>query len=306
MIASVSILIPTYNNPCYELVREIHRQAEGIHGLRYEILVADDVSTDKQRMAANDKIEEMTNCRLIRRKGHLGGAGNRNQLAKEAQFDWLLFLDCHVMPSTSNLIYNYITQADDADIVCGGITIEQPSYDADSNLRYLYEKALLEQHFTVSQQQMSFLQLHYNNLFIKKSIVERIPFLDFGTYGYSGVIYYKKLKENDIAIKAINNPICLVRMEPNAIYVAKEEEAIRTLHNNKEVLKGYSHTLRRAERLSRMHLKALTRVFFELFHERIKDNLLGEKPSLVMFKIYKLGYFYHLEKLSEKESRNKH
>ena len=51
MINSLSILIPTYNNECLELVRDLQAQASilsSTNDLEYEILVADDGSTDKK------------------------------------------------------------------------------------------------------------------------------------------------------------------------------------------------------------------------------------------------------------------
>ena len=43
-IRSLSILIPTYNDPCFELVDTLRHQAEAT-GISYEIIVADDGST---------------------------------------------------------------------------------------------------------------------------------------------------------------------------------------------------------------------------------------------------------------------
>ncbi len=42
----LSILIPTFNDVCTTLVTTLHEQAE-TRGIVFEILVADDVSTDK-------------------------------------------------------------------------------------------------------------------------------------------------------------------------------------------------------------------------------------------------------------------
>lgn len=50
MINSLSILIPTYNNVCLELVRDLQAQASILsseNDFEYEIIVADDGSTDK-------------------------------------------------------------------------------------------------------------------------------------------------------------------------------------------------------------------------------------------------------------------
>ena len=65
MINSLSILIPTYNNVCLELVRDLQAQASilsSTNDLEYEILVADDGSTDKNTIEKNREINELNHC----------------------------------------------------------------------------------------------------------------------------------------------------------------------------------------------------------------------------------------------------
>ena len=68
MINSLSILIPTYNNVCFELVKTLQAQAALLSDFEYEILVADDGSTDLSTITANRKINEIENCRYIERE----------------------------------------------------------------------------------------------------------------------------------------------------------------------------------------------------------------------------------------------
>ena len=64
----LSILIPTYNDACTQLVSDLQRQAERLGMERYEIVVADDGSTD----ATLDYIESFNDSRIriIRSGGH--------------------------------------------------------------------------------------------------------------------------------------------------------------------------------------------------------------------------------------------
>lgn len=68
MINSLSILIPTYNNVCFELVKTLQAQTALLSDFEYEILVADDGSTDLSTITANRKINEIENCRYIERE----------------------------------------------------------------------------------------------------------------------------------------------------------------------------------------------------------------------------------------------
>ena len=54
---SLSILIPTFNDECHALVSALALQAQAVEGLQWEILVADDGSTDAHVVAANKEIE---------------------------------------------------------------------------------------------------------------------------------------------------------------------------------------------------------------------------------------------------------
>ena len=86
MINSLSILIPTYNNVCLELVRDLQAQASilsSTNDLEYEILVADDGSTDKNAIEKNRKINELNNCRYIERKENIGRAAIRNHTQRQ-------------------------------------------------------------------------------------------------------------------------------------------------------------------------------------------------------------------------------
>ena len=111
MINSLSILIPTYNNVCLELVRNLQAQASILsseNDFEYEIIVADDGSTDKNTIEKNCEINELDNCRYIERKENIGRAAIRNFLAKEAKYLWLLFLDSDLKLDNSDFIRNYM------------------------------------------------------------------------------------------------------------------------------------------------------------------------------------------------------
>ena len=51
----ISILIPTYNGICLTLVQALHQQAEALP-ISYEIIVADDGSTQQSTILANRTI----------------------------------------------------------------------------------------------------------------------------------------------------------------------------------------------------------------------------------------------------------
>ena len=113
MINTLSILIPTYNNVCVELVKSLQAQASLLYSssdslsssseslsssshFEYEILVADDGSTDERTIEGNRIINTLPHCRYIERKENVGRAALRNFLAREAKYTWLLFIDSNM------------------------------------------------------------------------------------------------------------------------------------------------------------------------------------------------------------------
>ena len=97
MKQELSILIPTYNTKCAGLVKALHRQAMQIEGLKFEILVADDGSTNQKTTTENNReISMLPHCSYLIRPTNSGRAAIRNYLAQSASSEWLLFIDCDV------------------------------------------------------------------------------------------------------------------------------------------------------------------------------------------------------------------
>ena len=92
----LSILIPTYNDVCMPLATSLQRQAETL-GTNYEIIVADDGSTDQDTILQNRSINSLPHCRYVERKENVGRAAIRNFLANEASHPFLVFIDAIFM-----------------------------------------------------------------------------------------------------------------------------------------------------------------------------------------------------------------
>ncbi len=104
----LSILIPTYNTPCLTLVQTLQQQCqENIPG-KYEIIVADDASTNQTTKRLNNQIPNIPHCKILQNKHNQGRAQIRNQLAQTAKYQWLLFIDADMNITQHNYIQNYI------------------------------------------------------------------------------------------------------------------------------------------------------------------------------------------------------
>jgi len=291
---NISILIPSYNDICLPLVEQLKAQAACIDGLQYEILVGDDGSTSEEVLAKNREIAKIENCRFIERGINSGRAAIRNFLAKEAKYEWLVFLDCEVEP-TESLIHDYAESTSLADVVCGGVKIGGNANELKNNLRYLYEKSMEPSYTANERNKRGYYSFRTTNFMIRKAAIDAIPFNEeMKTYGYEDVVFGKSLKTNNFKIEHIDNAVSMYKYETNKRFVEKTEEALRTLSTFAEEIGDYSPILNINKSLREYHLLGAARFCFRQINKKLRINLCGENPKLLCYKLYKLGYFVNL------------
>lgn len=289
-MAGISVLIPTYNQPCLELVSQLQAQLEQA-AVPYEIIVADDGSTDERTVEANLGIATLVHCQYIIRKENAGRAVIRNFLAQEAQYDLLLFIDSDMSLVDDQYIRRYLA-ADCDTVVDGGVRIVGDEDEWRGNLRYLYEKAEEPHHTAPERQRTPYQHLHTANLLIRRELMLKYPFDErFRHYGYEDVLLGKTLRRHRVAIRHIDNPLGFSTFETNADFVAKTEEGLRTLYEFREDLRGYSRLLTLVSGIHIPLVKSMIRWMHRLAGPAVRRNLCSTHPRLFLFKLYKLGYY---------------
>jgi glycosyltransferase involved in cell wall biosynthesis len=281
----LSVLIPTYNDVCITLVKALQQQAASL-GINYEIIVADDGSTDVEAIEKNRLINHIEHCRLIERSENCGRAAIRNFLASQAHYSWLLFIDSDMVICRDDFLQRYI-QSEGYDVVDGGVSIGKV---IAGNLRSIYEKAS-ERHFTAEKRsQSTYRDFHTANFMIRRDLMLRHPFDErFRRYGYEDVLFGKTLEQQGIPILHLDNPLSFEVFESNADFIRKTEEGLQTLHQFRDELKGYSRLLAHAQRLS--PVLPFIRLWHRLFRAIERRHLTGKHPTLFIFNVYRIGYF---------------
>ena len=117
----------------------------------------------------------------------------------------------------------------------------------------------------------------------------------FRHYGYEDVFFGKVLRQHKIPILHIDNPLGFCTFENNADFVAKTEEGLRTLHQFRDDLRGYSRLLTFVSGIHLPVVLSVIRLLHRLFGAAERRNLCGNNPSLTVFKYYRLGYFLTLK-----------
>ena len=291
---SLSVLIPTYHCSCLPLVEQLHKQLEQT-AIPYEIIVGDDGSTDTATIQANQPINDLPHCQYIVRTENTGRAAIRNFLAQTAQYEFLLFIDSDMTIVSETFIQHYLA-ADCQTVVDGGITVCGDPVELKGNLRYLYEQAEAPHHTATERQHSPHQHIHTANLLIRRDLMLQYPFDErFRHYGYEDVLLGKTLQRHHIPILHIDNPLGMGTFETNAAFVAKTEEGLRTLHTFRNELRGYSRLLTLVSGIHLSIVKDLIRLWHQVFGKTERRNLCGSRPSLWVFKLYRLGYYLSLK-----------
>lgn len=287
MIGSLSILIPCCNCDCTTLVNELARQCSVIQSFRYEIIIADDGSTDTTLIITNRALEAVPNVYYKALPKSRNRSAMRNRLASLASYEWQLQINANVRITRMSFILDYISVTSAAKVVCGSTSALLDK----TNLRAKYEYAFHQKN-NINNAATYFRNtncLYHDSVFRIAKYDESID-----GYGYEDLVFGNELRRQDIEILCIDNPVEYSSLESNASYLAKTEEALRTLKSLEPQLSTSSLLIKTANRLSRFHLSPIIRFWHTCLSGIERRNLCGSHPSLRIFALYKLGYYLTL------------
>ncbi len=192
-----------------------------------------------------------------------------------------------MMPS-EGFVATYVENMGKADVVVGSLKVEKDSVDK-SNLRCLNELRA-ERAFSVSKRnERPYKNFHSGNFMASRQTMLENPFReDMKTYGYEDTLFGKGLADRHVSIVHIDNPLLFVRFESNGRFLEKTEEALRTLYDYRQELKGYSALLRLVDGLQRHHLLWITVWINRLTSTAVKRRLMGKRPSLFLYNVFRV------------------
>ncbi len=291
----LSILIPTYNYNTYPLVLNLHQQATKLE-IDFEIIVMDDCSTET--IKENGLLDNLSNAMFIKLSENLGRSAIRNKLASIAKHNWLLFLDADVMPISNNFLRKYIDTIQNHDVVFGGISYEPNTTEKSSlRLKYGLERESISLNSRLELPYSSFTSA---NFILKREIFNRFGFKElYKTYGYEDTLFAFDLKENNIKINHIDNPVFHLGVESNPVFLNKSLESLQTLSylmNNDFLDPSHTSITRTFKLISKLSLSPLFGLIYKKLKPKFEKHLLSAKPNLTIFDLYRLCYLCHLEK----------
>lgn len=296
----LSILIPTYNYNCTQLVFDLHHQATDL-SINFEILVADDASPDESKNN-NRIINTLDNCQFIELTENVGRSRIRNLLGKQAKYDNLLFMDCDGGIKNENFLRKYLEAGTEADVIIGGLCNPDKLPDPSVSLRYFYEKANYKKRSLTERNKNPYSQFTTFCFLIKKEIFLSIKFDETITkYGHEDTLFGAELQKRKISMKHIDNPLCHLGLESNEAYLRKVRISIETLLSNQKNLKEHSHLFIAYNKLKKFKMQAFLLPLFNIFRSTLEKNLLSHTPNMKFFALYKLGYLCYLDKQKDSQ-----
>ena len=292
----LSILVPVYNYNVYPLVVELRKQCMEC-GLVFEILCQDDAST--QHNSQNNSIQFLTNCSFVELPENIGRSKIRNLLASKSNYDWLLYVDCDTFPKNSDFISNYINQINLSinKVFFGGIVYTKDKPDKDQLLRWLFGQKR-EAIALPERKKNPYKTTFVSNILIKKTIFDIFSFDEtISKYGYEDFAFIQTLKLENVEIEHIENPVYHLNLETSSLFLSKTKTALETLlfiSKTNSKIDIDSKIIKTHKMLCDLRINLWIAKLFQKLQLRLEQHLTSEKPSLLAFDCYKIGYFCNL------------
>lgn len=251
----------------------------------------------KEAFKSNHRnLSHLDRVKYIELEQNIGRSAIRNRLGKTARFDYLLFLDCDSAVVTSKYIQNYLDHLHPATVLYGG-RVYSARVPTDPTLFFHWKYGTKREAIAAKwRQSKPYHGFMTNNFIIPRVIFQRILFDEsIRYYGNEDTLFGLALKQEQIVIEHLENPLEHLGLEPNEVFLQKSEQALQNL----AMLYQKRHfretrLLQVYDLLRNLRLEGFFLFFFTAYKELIRRHLLSARPKLWLFDVYKLGYFISL------------
>ncbi|MFV8270373.1 glycosyltransferase family 2 protein [Flavobacterium sp. GT2N3] len=287
----LSILVPIYNYNVYPLVLELHKQCNNC-AIPFEILCQDDASKSSLN-AFNEPVNALSNCSFVSLKENLAHRENRNSLAEQAKFDYLLFIDGDSIIIHDHYIKKYIDNLQDFDVVFGGRIHPEKCPSDNQKLRWKYGR-FIEDKSAVHRKKKQYQSLLFNNTVIKKDCFDKVKFdTNRKKYGHDDTQLSYQLSLLKVKVNQIENPVEHGEIDTNLVYMNKTKESLENLIS---LYKEEIITIEFVKLIQLYHFLKQTKCTFiiskihSVFEKYQLRNLTGKNPNLFLYNWFRIGY----------------
>lgn len=293
----LSINIPVYNVEVVGLVKQLLEQANNFE-ISYEVRVYDDGS-DEIIKSLNRYVLQMPNVVYVELAKNIGRAAIRNKMGLESEFEYLLFIDADSALVKNDYLKVFIQHIKPKQVLCGGTAYSaQKPNDKEKTLRWIYGQKREAISAKQRNRKKGFI-ITSNNFLIEKEVFQQIHFREsLKKYGHEDTLLGYDLFKNNFSIFHIENPVEHTGLESSQLFLAKTKMALINLKMvSEDLLEGDKMFSRQVNFLRTYSLvrkiipRVLLRKCFNLYQQRMENNLKGANPNLRLFDFYKLTYF---------------
>ena len=267
----LSILIPTYNFDCLNLISTLVKQCEKLleeeKGFAYEVVVLDDGSSDTDLAEHVAKgCCKLRGVRWISGGENCGRAVVRNRLLTEARGEWVVMIDDDAQVVSDEYVSNYWKHRFTADVLCGDL-VNYDECPPGCELRFYYEKAAEPMRSVVVRNQTPYDRFSTFNFMARRDVMLSIGFRN-------------SLKEYGI--------------DSNASFLSKTRAAMRSLSALPLSVRRRIGASRLSLELQRCRLRSVVALILKPLLPLLERQLLSHHPNLQLLKLYKLGYYLNI------------
>jgi glycosyltransferase involved in cell wall biosynthesis len=301
----LSILIPVFNEDIRDLASELNKLIAK-ESASVEVIFGDDKSDSEDARNSNiEFVKNLDDFRYIERSENLKYCANRNQLAREAKYDSLLFLDADVRIKKEDFLSKWLKYSHESQIVfCGGNDYqENQPMDKKQVLKWVHGKQREETSFKFRKNN-PYLRFSSSNFMISKSLFLKVSFDEGSThYGYNDTVYAYTLKKNEITVTHIDNPVLNLGLMTDDVFLIKTKEAIKNLlffesrPYIEDDFKDYIKVLRVYYKLQNLGLTWFVRIFLKRIQGILVNGLYRQKPNLRNLDLLKLYYLLEAKRV---------
>jgi glycosyltransferase involved in cell wall biosynthesis len=296
----LSICIPIYNEVSEKLIFQLQEEIKQID-VPAEIILFDDHSTVSLQYTYQ-KLSPLQSVRIINSDTNLGRAKARNELARHARYDFLLFIDADSEIITRNFLANYLDAAQKNTVCCGGTRYKPDKPPEAKRLRWKYGHK--RESLTAAQRQADpWLQFTTHHFLIEKDLFLSIQFDEKLTqYGHEDSLFGYELRKREVPVKHIDNPLYHTGIESSKVFLDKTKTGINNL-KQLYMRFGKEPEFTKSIRIVRFYQKQKSArmlwfwsLFYRWFNKPMEKQLTNKNPNIFLFNLYKFTYFVFLLK----------
>lgn len=289
----LSVLIPVYNQDVRKLVNDLWNSACDAE-IIFEIRVYDDRSQALYR-DENRAIKTLDNVHYHELAENIGRSRIRNLLAREAQYNRLLFLDCDSEILDKHFIKNYLAY-NRKPVVYGGRIYGDTPPEEKYMLHWKYGRKIESQN-AQKRKHLPYESFHSNNFIIDKSLILKYSFNEsLQSYGYEDIAFGELLRKKRIPIEHISNPVIHKGLDDNEVFLKKTRASLANLHYllQNDMISSTRLT-RYYERVKALGLISILNFLPDSLESWITQHLTSSQPSLKLLQLWKLVQYHRIQ-----------